>query len=202
MADGKFPKHYKHKTIARFSVGPYHFVNHILQIEDHKADTDFLREVDGLLMVDKINIVEILNLENERPVEPGQRTTHGMLGTAGVKLSDSTAEAKNAELAKRSQELTEREAILAARERRLAEAEGKGNLIAAFDGTKAGDGVVADTNNDGVTDSLLDESGNQIEPVTIAPVVDETPASDPATAPAPAPAPGPRIGGLKLGSAQ
>lgn len=136
-----FLKHYKHKTIARFSVGPHHFVNHILVIDSEEKDEDFKRELAGLLMVDQINIVEVMNLENERPVDLSQRTTRGTLGTAGIKLQDSTAEAKTAELAKRAEELTEREAIIAAAERRIA-----ASAVAAenFDGTQEGDGVVTE----------------------------------------------------------
>lgn len=114
-----FLKHYKHKTISRFSVGPYHFVNHILEIDSEEKNDDFLREVSGLLMVDQINITEIMNLENERPLDLSQRVSRGMLGTAGVKLQDSTAEGKSAELTRREQELNAREAIIAAQERRI-----------------------------------------------------------------------------------
>lgn len=164
-----FPRHYKHNKIARFTVGKFHFVNHLITIENEEDHERFLAEVAGLLMVDQVNIVEILNLENERPVSTSGRTTRGALGSNNVKMSDSVAEGKSAELDRREQELMEREANLAARERRIP------NQPEGFDGTKSGDGVVAQA---AATDP-----------------------GKPETESTPAPTPGPRIGGLKLGGA-
>lgn len=74
-------KFYKHKQIARFCVGRFQFENHFLAVEDTDLE-DFLREHEGLAGVDRTNIVEVLNLENERSIN---RTNRGATDTASIK---------------------------------------------------------------------------------------------------------------------
>lgn len=167
-----FPKYYKHKTIMRFSVGPYQFANHLLQVDTQEADDDFLREVRGLLAVDQINIVEVLNIENERPVDSTSRIQRGSTASHKVGLSEQSAEARSAELDRREQEIVAREALLVNRE--------AGGMRIQYDAA--------------LPDSESELPAEEAKP--LAPITDSAPKAEPASTPAPAP----RIGGIRLGN--
>lgn len=111
--------YYKHKTINRFTVGKFEFQNHLLTIYSDEDNNEFLDHVRGLLPVDQINIVEVQNIENEKPVTTaGGRVTRGNTSSRSS-MQDLTAEARNADLQRREEELLSREAVIAAREREL-----------------------------------------------------------------------------------
>lgn len=121
-----YPVYYKHKTIAAFRVGQHQFKNHILTIQKPDDHDDFLREFDGLLELDQINIRELTNIENEKPVEVGRKVIRGSQGSHQASLAEiEGGEAQRAEIERR-------EAVLLTRERELGRTDALEAQIAAL----------------------------------------------------------------------
>lgn len=84
----KFTQGYKHKTINHFKVGRFEFRNHILIIEEESQEAleeskaEFERLYDGLMQIDKNNIVRLKSVQNETRIE--SRVTRGIVGTNHV----------------------------------------------------------------------------------------------------------------------
>lgn len=92
------PYIYKHKKIAAFATGEdnpskglyrFEFRDHLLTIiaptqeETDRRNQAFLKLAQGLMMVDKINIVQLKNVQNELSLE-NARVVRGSVSTADV----------------------------------------------------------------------------------------------------------------------
>lgn len=82
--DNGIYKAYKHRTVKTFKVGRFKFEDHILKIHSEAEHEEFLKAYEGLLGPDRVAIVEVMQLENERPVNT-QRRVDGSLSTAEIK---------------------------------------------------------------------------------------------------------------------
>lgn len=63
-----YPIHFKHKQIRAFKVGEFRFNNNVCAIPDANAHARFMALYDRLPGPDRANIVQLLHIENEKPV--------------------------------------------------------------------------------------------------------------------------------------
>jgi hypothetical protein len=79
---------YKHRLIRNFQVGRFHFVNHLMPIHSAEENDEWLECFDGLMDVDKNNIVEYnykAAAKLEQPVSNlSSRSIRGALSTKGI----------------------------------------------------------------------------------------------------------------------
>lgn len=86
---------YKHRRVKTFKCGKFKFEDHILKIYSEAEHEEFKRTYKGLLGIDKQAIVEVLQLENERPVNLSRRidgaaSTSKMVDSAETKAPAET----------------------------------------------------------------------------------------------------------------
>jgi len=105
LTQESFPVFFKHKLAASFRVGPHQFADHIYQINSADAYNDFMREFDGLLEIDQVNLTQIMNIQNERPIEH-RKVIRGSQSVSQVNASEL------ASASERQGELDRREAIV------------------------------------------------------------------------------------------
>lgn len=129
-----YPVWYKHNQIANFRVGEFQFENHLLKIDNPELEDIFLQEYKGLMGIDQVNIKQVMNVENERPVDTN-RVIRGASSTTArpAELGDGRKD----ELDRRDSELVQREAVVAQRETELSEAASLKARIAELEAANA-----------------------------------------------------------------
>lgn len=76
--------HFKHERINRFLVGKFEFKNHMLTIPESDLEL-FLKIVDGLEPIDRNNIKQVMEVENERSLDAlRSRVVREAVGTRDI----------------------------------------------------------------------------------------------------------------------
>ena len=79
-----FPRYFRHKMINHFVFGPFQFRKHLLKIDTQEDYDDWMNHFKGLLEVDQVNIVEVMNIENERSLPVTSNVIRGGLNTSNT----------------------------------------------------------------------------------------------------------------------